>query len=78
HAPTLVGLYGTTVPLADGSFALVDEHYVRDSILDPGAQIAAGFDNLMPSYAGRLSEEQLLELIEYVKSLGGRPGGEGP
>ena len=47
----------------------VDERYVRDSILLPGTEIAAGYENLMPSYGGRVSEEELLELIEYIKSL---------
>lgn len=69
HAPSLEHLYGTTIPLADGRFVTVDERYVRDSILLPGAEIAAGYQNLMPSYTGRVSEEDLLELIEYIKSL---------
>ena len=68
HAPSLEHLFGTSVPLADGQFVLVDERYVRDSILLPGSEIAAGYQNLMPSYAGRVSEEDLLELIEYIKS----------
>ena len=69
HAPSLEHLYGTSIPLADGRFVTVDERYVRDSILLPGTEIAAGYENLMPSYGGRVSEEELLELIEYIKSL---------
>ena len=44
--------------------------YVRESILDPGAKIVKGFQNIMPSFRGRVSEEQLLQLLAYIKSLG--------
>jgi cytochrome c oxidase subunit 2 len=78
HAPSLNGLFGKSVPLEGGTFAQVDERYIRDSILQPGAQVAAGFPNVMPSYDGRMSEQELLELIEYIKSLGGESGRGGP
>ncbi|MFO1465675.1 MAG: cytochrome c oxidase subunit II [Steroidobacteraceae bacterium] len=74
HAPDLNGLFGRMVPLSDGSFVKADERYVRDSILQPSAQIAAGYADLMPSYVGRLSDEDLLELMEYLKSLAGGEG----
>jgi cytochrome c oxidase subunit 2 len=69
HAPPLENLFGQTIPLADGRFVRVDERYVRDSILLPGTDIAAGYQNLMPSYTGRLAEEDILALVEYIKSL---------
>ena len=69
RAPALAGIYGNTIPLADGSFVPVNERYIRDSILLPSAEIAAGYPDLMPSYTGRVSEEDVLELIEYIKSL---------
>jgi cytochrome c oxidase subunit II len=69
HAPDLSHLYGRTIPLADGSFVRADERYLRDSILLPSKEIAAGYADDMPSFAGRASEEDLLELIEYIKSL---------
>jgi cytochrome c oxidase subunit 2 len=69
HAPSLSGIFGRTVPLEGGTFVKVDERYIRDSILQPSSQIAAGFPDVMPSYTGRVSEEELLELIEYIKSL---------
>jgi cytochrome c oxidase subunit II len=69
HAPKLSHLYGRTIPLADGSFVRVDERYLRDSILLPGKEIAAGYADQMPSFSGRASEQDLLELIEYIKSL---------
>ncbi|HEY6823848.1 MAG TPA: cytochrome c oxidase subunit II [Steroidobacteraceae bacterium] len=69
HAPDLSHLYGRTIPLADGSFVRVDERYLRDSILLPGKEIAAGYADQMPSFAGRATDEDLLELIEYIQSL---------
>ena len=69
HAPDLNNLYGRTVPLASGQFVTVDERYVRDSILQPSRDIAAGYADDMPSFAGRVSEQQLVELIAYIKSL---------
>jgi cytochrome c oxidase subunit 2 len=72
HAPSLEGLYGRPVPLADGSTVIADDKYIRDSILLPRSQIAAGYEPLMPSFGGKVSEEQLLRLVLYIKSLGGR------
>jgi cytochrome c oxidase subunit 2 len=69
HAPQLEGLYGRVIPLADGRFVRVDEQYLRDSILLPARDIAAGYADDMPSFAGQVSEQDLLELIAYIKSL---------
>ncbi len=69
HAPDLAGLYGRTVPLADGRWVKADERYLRDSILLPSAEVTAGYEPIMPAYEGRLSEQDLLELVVYVKSL---------
>jgi len=69
HAPPLEGLYGRLVPLSDGTFVRADDQYLRDSILNPASQITAGYAPVMPAYAGRLSEENLLQLIAYLKSL---------
>ncbi|MGY0575357.1 cytochrome c oxidase subunit II [Bradyrhizobium sp. RDM12] len=71
RAPLLEGVYGNPVPLADGSVVTADDKYIRDSILLPRSQIAAGYDPLMPSFEGKIDEEQLLRLIAYIKSLGG-------
>ena len=70
HAPPLAGIFGKTVPLQSGQFVRVDEGYLRDSILLPTKDIAAGYTNAMPSFQGRINEEQLLELIAYIKSRG--------
>jgi len=72
HAPRLEGLYGRPVPLSNGRFAIADERYLRDSILDPAAQVAAGYQPIMPSFAGMVSEEQILDLIAYIESLADR------
>jgi cytochrome c oxidase subunit 2 len=72
RAPLLEGLYGKPVPLQDGSVAIADERYIRDSILMPRSQVAAGYAPVMPSFAGRVSEDELVRLVAYVKSLGAR------
>jgi cytochrome c oxidase subunit 2 len=69
RGPQLGGLYGTEVALADGSRALFDESYIRESILDPNAKVAAGFSPVMPTYRGQISEEQIIDLIMYIRSL---------
>ena len=70
RAPRLEGVYGKPVPLQGGQVVIADDKYIRDSILLPGSQIAAGYANVMPSFAGHVSEEQLLQIIAYIKSLG--------
>jgi cytochrome c oxidase subunit II len=69
RGPVLDGLFGKTVTLQSGETSVVDEAYVRESILQPAAKIAAGYQPIMPTFQGLVSEEQLLQLIEYVKSL---------
>ncbi len=73
RGPVLEGLFGKTVTLQSGETATVDEAYVRESILNPAAKVAAGFQPIMPTFQGLVTEEQLLELIEYVKSLQAMP-----
>ncbi len=69
RGPGLVGLYGSKVKLIDGSTVTADEDYLRESILRPGAKIVAGFQPLMPTYAQQLTEEQVMQLVAYIKSL---------
>jgi cytochrome c oxidase subunit 2 len=71
RAPLLEGLYGSPVPLADGSIVTADDKYIRDSILLPRSQVAAGYEPVMPSFEGKVSEDQLLRLVAYIKSIGG-------
>jgi cytochrome c oxidase subunit II len=68
HAPSLEGLYGSPVPLADGSVVTADEQYIRDSILLPQSQIAAGYPPIMPTFQNVLGEDEVLELVAYLKS----------
>ncbi|WFU57755.1 cytochrome c oxidase subunit II [Bradyrhizobium pachyrhizi] len=72
HAPLLEGLYGKPVPLSDGSTVTADDKYIRDSILLPRSQVAAGYQPVMPSFEGKVSEDQLLRLVTYIKSLADR------
>jgi len=69
HAPPLDGVFGNPVPLASGKVIVADEAYLRDSILLPKKNVVAGYEPIMPSFEGRISEEQLVQLIAYVKSL---------
>jgi cytochrome c oxidase subunit 2 len=69
-APTLAGLFGRQETLEDGSVVVADEAYIRESILNPPAKVVRGFPRWMPSFRGQLSEEQVMDLVAYVKSLG--------
>jgi cytochrome c oxidase subunit II len=69
RGPSLRGLFGSQVKLADGATAVADEAYLRESILNPQARLVAGYQPLMPTFQGLVSEEALLGLIEYIKSL---------
>jgi cytochrome c oxidase subunit 2 len=70
RAPNLYGAYGMKVDLSDGSSVRFDEAYIRESVLYPQAKIVAGYDRIMPTFKGLISDEGMLKLIEYIKSLG--------
>jgi cytochrome c oxidase subunit II len=76
RGPVLDGLFGKPVELVGGGTVVADEAYVRESILMPAAKVAGGFQPIMPTFQGLVTEEQLLALIEYVKSL--QPQGAAP
>jgi cytochrome c oxidase subunit 2 len=69
RGPNLQGAFGKPVLLQDGRTVTIDENYVRESILDPGAKVVNGFKPVMPTFQGLVSEEQLNALVAYVKSL---------
>lgn len=69
RAPTLAGLFRSTVKLENGQTVLADESYLRESILAPRAKIVSGYSTIMPTYKGQINEEQLSQIIEYIKSL---------
>ncbi len=73
RCPNLEGLFGKPVQLTTGEIVKADEDYIRESILNPGAKIVAGYQNIMPSFQGLVTEEELLKLIEYIKSLSKLP-----
>jgi len=70
RGPTLAGLYDHDVQLDDGSLVKADEAYLRESIIEPAAKVVKGYPTIMPSYRAQLSEEQIMQLVEYIKSLG--------
>ena len=69
RGPTLIGLYGKAVTLDNGNTVEADEAYLRESIVNPRAKMVSGFQPIMPTFQGLVSEEGLLQLLEYIKSL---------
>ena len=69
RGPDLAGRWGSRVPTTGGGEAVFDEDYVRQSILEPRAVLSAGYQPLMPTYEGQVTETQIQHLIAYVKSL---------
>lgn len=69
RGPSLAGVFGKPVRLQDGTGVIADENYIHNSILNPTAQIVAGYQPLMPSYQGQLNEDQIMSLLVYIKSL---------
>lgn len=78
RGPSLVGLWGKQIKHKDGSPGIADTAYLRESIIKPSEKLNEKFQQVMPSYEGEFSEEQLLQLIGYIKSLtpGPNPGAE--
>jgi cytochrome c oxidase subunit 2 len=69
RGPALLGVFGSNVVLSNGQTVKADEGYLRESIMNPQAKIVTGFGPIMPSFQGQVNEEQLLQLVAYVKSL---------
>ncbi len=67
--PTLKGLYGHKVSLADGTSVVADDNYIRESILDPNAKIVKGFPPVMPTFKGILKDDDITAIIAYIKTL---------
>ncbi len=77
--PVLQGLFGKTVELEGGGTVVADENYIRESILSPQAKIVKNFKPIMPTFQGVVSEEQILQLIAYIRSLANvAPGSAAP
>ncbi len=69
RGPNLAGVYGSRVQQADGSQVLVNDAYLRDTILNPSQHVVAGYAPIMPTYQGQVSEDGLIDLVEYIKNL---------
>ncbi|HEX5069249.1 MAG TPA: cytochrome c oxidase subunit II [Vicinamibacterales bacterium] len=69
RGPSLLGVFGSTVSLADGRKVVADENYLRESIMNSQAKIVAGYQGIMPTFQGMVTEENLLQLIAYIKTL---------
>lgn len=69
RAPSLNGLYGSVVTLADGTKVAADDQYLRDAILNPNQQVAAGYPAIMPTYRGAIGEDDAIKLVAYLRQL---------
>jgi cytochrome c oxidase subunit 2 len=69
RGPVLAGIYGKQIELQGGGTVMADDAYLRESIVNPQAKVVAGFQPIMPTFQGLVTEEQLLQLIAYVRSL---------
>lgn len=71
----LEGIYNKEVKLVGGQTVIADDAYIRNSILNPGSQIVEGYQPIMPTFKGQVTEEQLVALVAYIKSLSGVTNG---
>src|SRR5579859_6386628 len=69
RGPNLAGVYGSRLTLTNGSQVLVNDAYLRDAILNPSQHVTAGYAPIMPTYQGQVSEDGLIDLVEYIKGL---------
>ncbi|MGE0127410.1 MAG: cytochrome c oxidase subunit II [Blastocatellales bacterium] len=69
QCPTLIGLFGKTVALQTGQIVKADESYIRESILNPQTKLVAGYQPVMPTFQGIVTEEQTQQLIAYIRTL---------
>ncbi|MCE9613486.1 MAG: cytochrome c oxidase subunit II [Lentisphaerae bacterium] len=77
QGPLMRGVFGKPVELSNGQVVVADESYVRESILKPQAKLVKGFQPVMPTFAGQLNEEQILQLIAYIRSIQSAEGTTG-
>src|SRR5271155_3478883 len=69
RGPNLAGVYGSKLQLTSGSQVLVNDAYLRDAILNPSQHITAGYAPIMPTYQGQVSEDGLIDLVEFLKTM---------
>jgi len=70
RGPSLAGVYGSKLQLSNGSEVLVNDAYLRDAILNPSQHVTAGYSPIMPTYQGQISEDGLIDLVEFIKQQG--------
>jgi cytochrome c oxidase subunit 2 len=76
RGPSLAGIFGKEQALQSGQSVTVDEGYIRESIVNPQAKMVIGFGPIMPTFQGQVTEDQLVQMVAYIKSLHG--GGDIP
>ena len=69
RGPSLTGVFGSKVTLTDGRTVIADENYLRESIVNSQAKIVQGYQGIMPTFQGQVTEENLMRLIAYIKTL---------
>ncbi|MEZ5319199.1 MAG: cytochrome c oxidase subunit II [Vicinamibacterales bacterium] len=69
RGPSLLGVYGSTVELTSGGTVIADDNYLRESIMNSQAKVVKGYQGIMPAFQGQISEENLMQLIAYIKTL---------
>jgi cytochrome c oxidase subunit 2 len=69
RGPSLANVYGSKLTLANGQSTIVDEAYLRDAILNPSQHITEGYAPIMPTYQGQISEDGVISLVEFLKTL---------
>jgi cytochrome c oxidase subunit 2 len=74
--PTLLGVFGRVESTSVGGTVTADENYIRQSILEPNAVVVAGYEPVMPTYQGRLTDQEIAAIIEYLKAPEGASGQE--
>ena len=78
RGPVIEGIYGTKAQLEGGGEVVVNDEYIRESILHPLAKVVKGFQPLMNTYEGQVGEEEIMQLVAYIKTLKAPPGGGKP
>jgi cytochrome c oxidase subunit 2 len=76
RAPKLAGLYGSKVELKGGATVVADAAYIRESIVNPLGRVVNGYDPIMPTFQGLVTEDQIQQIIEYIRSM--RPDAAAP
>jgi cytochrome c oxidase subunit 2 len=69
RGPSLRGVFGSAVELTDGRTVVADENYIRESIMNSQAKVVRGYQGIMPPYQGMISEENLMQLVAYIRTL---------